>query len=46
VLAKGVDIVSLVIVNYIRQIWFRIRWFTMSEKERYAYLWNQTRASL
>ena len=31
------------IVNYIRQLRFRIRWVIMSDRDRYAYLWNRTR---
>ena len=36
---------SAAVVNYMRKIWFRIRWFTMSDRERYAYLWNRTKSS-
>ena len=34
------------IVNYINQLRFRLRWLTMSDKERYAYLWRMTKSSL
>ncbi len=34
---------SLVIVNYIKQILSQIRWLTMSDRKRYAYLWNRTK---
>lgn len=33
------------IVNYIRKVLFGIRWLTMSDRERYTYLWNRTRSS-
>ena len=33
-------------VDCVRRTLFRIRWLTMSDKERYAYLWKQTRESL
>ena len=32
--------------NYIKRALFRIRWLAMSDRERYAYLWEQTRESL
>ena len=31
------------IVNYIKKILFQMRWLIMSDRERYAYLWNRTR---
>jgi len=34
------------IVYYLKRILFRMRWLIMSDRERYAYLWNRTRASL
>ena len=35
------------IVNYvIKKILLQVRWFTMSNRDRYAYLWNRTRDSL
>lgn len=33
-------------VNYIKKVLFRIKWLTMSDRERYAYLWRQTKDSL
>ena len=33
-------------VDCVRRTLFRIRWLTMSDKARYAYLWKQTRESL
>jgi len=32
------------VVNYIRKVLFRVRWLTMSDRERYTYLWNRTRS--
>ena len=32
------------LINYFRKIRFRLRWFIMSERERYAYLWSRTRS--
>jgi hypothetical protein len=34
------------IMSYANRILFRIRWITLSDRERYAYLWNRTRNSL
>jgi len=34
------------IVNYINQLRFRIRWLIMSDRERYAYLWQVTKSNL
>jgi len=34
------------IVYYLKRILFRMRWLIMSDRERYAYLWNRTRSSL
>ena len=34
------------IINRIKKILFRIRWLTMSDRDRYAYLWSRTRNSL
>ena len=34
------------IVNRTKQLWFRVRWFTMSDRERYAYLWHVTKSNL
>ena len=34
-----------VIINYIKRIEFWIRWLTMSENMRYAYLWKRTKNS-
>ena len=30
----------------VKRALFRIKWFTMSDKDRYAYLWQQTRESM
>ena len=35
-----------VILNYANRILFKIRWLTMSDKERYIYHWDRTRNSL
>jgi hypothetical protein len=32
--------------NYIKRALFRLRWLAMSDRERYAYLWRQTRESM
>jgi len=34
------------IANYMKKIYFRLRWFTMSDREKYIYLWKRTRDSL
>ncbi len=34
------------IIDYINKAWFHLKWLTMSERDRYAYLWNRTRASM
>jgi len=34
------------IVNRMKRIRFQVRWLTMSDRERYAYLWRRTRDSL
>ena len=34
------------IMSYANRILFRIRWIILSDRERYAYLWNRTRNSL
>jgi len=39
-------LVGLRIVDYVKKILFRLRWLTMSDKERYAYLWNRTLSTL
>jgi hypothetical protein len=31
------------IAEYVREALFRIRWLTMSERQRYAYLWSRTK---
>jgi len=31
--------------NYMDRLIFRLRWLIMSDRERYAYLWNRTRRS-
>jgi len=36
-------IMSTKALNYLRSIWFRLRWLVMSERDRYAYLWNRTK---
>jgi hypothetical protein len=30
-------------VNYLRRLWFHLRWLTMSDRDRYTYLWNRTK---
>jgi hypothetical protein len=30
----------------VKRTLFRVKWFTMSDKDRYAYLWQQTRESM
>jgi len=30
----------------VKKALFRIKWLTMSEKDKYAYLWKQTRESM
>ena len=30
----------------VKRALFRIKWLTMSDKDRYAYLWKQTRESM
>ena len=37
---------SMVIADYFRRLLFRLRWLIMSDRERYAYLWNRTRSIL
>ena len=32
--------------NYLKRALFRLRWLGMSDRERYAYLWRQTRDSM
>ena len=32
-------------VHLMRRICFRVTWFTMSDREKYAYLWNRTKSS-
>lgn len=34
------------ISEYIREILFRIRWLVMSDRQRYAYLWEWTKETL
>lgn len=31
------------LAGYIKKILFRIKWLTMSDRKKYAYLWNRTR---
>jgi hypothetical protein len=33
-------------VSYISKVIFRVRWLTMSDRDRYAYLWDRTQNSL
>ncbi len=40
------SIMTAEIVYYLKRILFRLRWLIMSDRERYAYLWNQTRGNL
>jgi len=35
---------GVVMVNSLKKLCFRIRWFTMSDKARYAYLWSLTKS--
>jgi len=37
---------SMIIVDFISKISFQLRWLMMSDREKYAYLWNRTRDSL
>ena len=32
--------VKKAIAGYVREILFRLKWLTMSERQRYAYLWS------
>jgi len=32
--------------NYLKKVLFRLRWMAMSDRDRYAYLWRQTRGSV
>ena len=34
------------IMNYIKQILFRVRWLVWSDRQRYAYLWNRTQETV
>jgi hypothetical protein len=34
------------IVNRMKKIRFQVRWLTMSDRERYTYLWRRTKNSL
>jgi hypothetical protein len=34
---------AAVIIDYLKRIIFRIRWYTLSDRERYSYLWNRTK---
>jgi len=38
--------VRTTIAEYVREILFRIRWLTMSDRQRYALLWERTKKSL
>jgi hypothetical protein len=38
--------VKTVIAEYIREMLFRVRWLAMSDRQRYAYLWNRTKETL
>lgn len=31
---------------YVKKIWFRLKWLTMSDKEKYVYLLNRTRSTI
>jgi hypothetical protein len=35
-----------IINGYIRELLFRIRWLAMSDRQRYALLWERTKKSL
>ena len=43
---RGVIFVKTVIAEHVRGILFKIRWLTMSDRKRYAYLWNRTKEVL
>jgi hypothetical protein len=36
---------STAIIDYIKRILFRVRWYTLSDRTRYVYLWNRTKNS-
>ena len=38
--------VMKVIAGCIREFLFRVRWLTMSDRQRYAYLWSRTKEIL
>jgi hypothetical protein len=38
--------VKTTITEYIREVLFRVRWLAMSDRQRYAYLWNRTKETL
>ena len=38
--------VKTTIAGYVREILFRVRWLTMSDRQKYAYLWNRTKEIL
>jgi len=42
----GVIFVRAAITEGIREILFRVRWLVMSDRQRYAYLWNRTKETL
>jgi hypothetical protein len=35
-----------IINGYIREVLFRIRWLVMSDRQRYALLWERTKKTL
>jgi hypothetical protein len=38
--------VKTVIIEYIREVLFRVRWLAMSDRQRYALLWERTKKTL
>jgi hypothetical protein len=42
----GGDMVKAAVLERVKDVLFRVRWLTMSDRQRYAYLWNRTKESL
>ena len=41
---KGeVGTMSTVIIDHVKRILFRVRWYILSDRARYVYLWNRTK---
>jgi hypothetical protein len=34
---------STVIIDHVKRILFRVRWYILSDRARYVYLWNRTK---